>query len=746
MHDAHMASPARKTFQQLWWAPLVCFALAWLIERTELIEQLEWRTLDWRTQFRVEFQPPPDPRLHLVLYDDDTYENLMAWPPTRQLHENLIRFLAVDGAKVACMDVFMTAPRDDGGDAMMAEGVKAAEAHGLRVVTGAVSSEFEVLGDEQKIRGPTEPFRDITGDISLLVGDRYAALPFPELRAVSTYGFVDAPKESADGVVRQPPLVVRIGEQVFPSLSLQTLMAYFGVVASEVKVRLGDAVYLPTARKTYRIPIDAGGRYLLNYRYGSVETVGGIPSVGYRTLLLGLNSKHAEKIPDVAPPPDMKGKIAIIGLFATGNADAGPSQLSPLAPLPLMHANLINNILTEDFARRVPALWLWGGAFIAAYLGLLVIADRSVVVLCGGAILGLVAYTSLALWAWVWGSWWVPLVAPLLGFGSLQFLVIGHRVLQEQRAKQDIKGIFGSYVAPEVVDRLVKSGEKPHLGGHMEDLTAYFSDIQGFSSISELLPPDRLVELMNEYLTACTDIVQEEFGTLDKYIGDAVVAMFGAPIAQPDHAYRACVAALRVQQKLGELRQKWTAEGDKWPALVREMRSRVGLNTGRCIVGNMGSRSRFNYTMMGDDVNLAARMESGAKSWGAFSLCTEATKQACETHGGDRVVFRPLGRIVVKGRTQAVPIYELTALKENLTDQTRACLAAFAEGLACFHARDWDNARAHFQRSEQLEPCRPGRDPGVHGNPSLVYLELTANFRADPPPEDWNGVHVMTEK
>lgn len=741
-----MPSQARKTFRQIWWAPFLCFGLAWLIERTELIEQLEWRTLDWRTQFRVSFQPPPDPRLHLVLFDDDTYENLMAWPPTRQLHANLIELLSADGAKIACLDVFMTTSRDDGGDVLMAEGIKAAEERGLRTITGAVSSEFEILGDDQAIAGPTEPLPDVAGDISKLVGDRYAAVPFKELRAVSRYGFVDVPKESADGVVRQPPLVVRVGDKVFPSLSLQTLMAYFHVATADVKVRLGDAIYMPAAQKIHRIPIDERGRYLLNYRYESLGASGGIPSVGYRALLLGLSSKYVEKIPDVAPPPDMKGKIAIVGLYVTGNSDAGPTQLSPASPMPLVHANIINNVLAGDFVRRIPPGLIWGLALITGCLGLLLIADRSVTVLCGSAILALVGYASLAVWAWVWGSWWVPLVAPVIGFGGLQFIVISHRVRQEQQAKQEIRGMFGSYVAPEVVDRLVKSGEKPQLGGHLEELTAYFSDIQGFSSFSEVLPPDRLVELMNEYLTACTDIVQEELGTLDKYIGDAVVAMFGAPIAQPDHACRACVTALRVQSQLAKLRDKWRTEGDKWPRIVWEMRTRIGLNTGRCIVGNMGSRSRFNYTMMGDDVNLAARMESGAKHWGTFTLCTDETKRACEQHAEGRIVFRPLGHIIVKGRTRPVGIHEVAGLRGELTSAAFACFETFAQGLSRYHARDWDAAERLFAQSAQGEPLQPGRDPGVAANPSLVYLKIVRESRQTPPPPGWNGVTLMTEK
>ena len=176
------------------------------------------------------------------------------------------------------------------------------------------------------------------------------------------------------------------------------------------------------------------------------------------------------------------------------------------------------------------------------------------------------------------------------------------------------------------------------------------------------------------------------------------------------------------------------------------MQTRVGLNTGVCMIGNMGSRTRFNYTMMGDNVNLAARMESGAKSWGAYTMCAEATKLACEQHGGDRVVFRALGRIVVKGRTKAVPIFEIVGLKENVTAQTRECIGLFEQGLAKHYARDWDGALALFAQSRELEPNVPGKTPGVLSNPSIVYLQITADYKVESPEENWDGVYHMKEK
>ncbi len=748
-----MFSHARKTFRQIWWAPLVCFGLAAALNLTDTFEQLEWKALDWRTRYRVPFQKPPDPRLRLVLYDDDSEENLAPWPVPRQWHGQLIELVSAAGARVLTMDVFLTSERDPESDKAMADGVVAARERGLEVVTGAVSSS-ELPTDDSTAATPvlTEPITDVEGDTSGFVTDRSATLPYPALRAVSYYGHVDMPKVgeervvSAEGIPRTPPLVVKIRDKFFPSLGLATVLRYYNVPASAVKVRVGDAVYVPLPDRTLRVPIDRRGCLLLNYRYEALDAESVFPVLPYRKLLVGLYAKYVKPDPDQAPPPDLKDAILMVGLFETGNSDASPSPRSEFTPLPLVHLNLINNILAEDYAYRMPGWLIWGTALLLGYAGLIAIANRSLMILLGGAALGVVSYAALALWGWIAHSWWFPVVAPLTGFIALQVVVIVRRILEEQRGRQAIKGMFGAYLSPQVVDRLVKSGQMPELGGHSEEITAYFSDIQGYSTFSEKLSAARLVELLNEYLTVCTDIIQEEGGTLDKYIGDAVVAMFGAPIALPDHAYRACVTAMRVQHALDDLRRKWEAQGEKWPLTVRQMRSRIGLNTGTAVVGNMGSRTRFSYTMTSDDVNLAARMESGAKSWGAYTMCSEATKIACEKHGGDRVVFRPLGRIVVKGRKQAVPIYEIVGLKENVSDRTRECLALFSQGLARYYERDWTGAKALFEQSGALEPNQPAQTPGVTSNPSLVFINIASQYAAHPPPDDWDGVYVMQEK
>jgi adenylate cyclase len=319
-------------------------------------------------------------------------------------------------------------------------------------------------------------------------------------------------------------------------------------------------------------------------------------------------------------------------------------------------------------------------------------------------------------------------------------------MIREEKQKSRIKNMFGTYLAPELVNQMVEAEKDPQLGGHEEIITAYFSDIQSFSTFSELMPASQLVELMNEYLTACTDIVQEEKGTLDKYIGDAVVAIYGAPAPVPDHAYRACVATIRVQQGIETLRQKWRSEGNKWPPIVHHLRARLGLNTGSAIIGNMGSRSRFSYTMMGDNVNLAARMESGAKSLGVYTMITEATKLECEKYSEDKIVFRFLDRIVVKGRSLPVPVYEVVGFRAELSPQTFECLELHTQGVTRYLAQDWDGASALFQQSAALEIYQPSKAHYIETNPSLLMVERCHYWKAHPPGANWDGVFTMKEK
>ncbi len=721
---------------------LVCFSLALLLAQTDWIERVENITLDARTQLRAKFYPTLGrDEFALIGIDEPSLrpptQGFGRWPWNRDIHGDFLLLLGRVRPSVVSWDILFGEPTPE--DEHFAKGVTSG---GAEVVLGAERADDDIgikPNDEAAKASRLTAFKNVEGDRSLVPSSPAISMATGELGKVTDVGFTDTPP-GPDGVRREAPLLVRVGENIYPALSLQSLLKFWHVTPDQVHIRIGDAITIENGFVRRRIPIDAAGAYLINYRHA----LSGFVTYGYKETFDVLYHRFAEK--KSVSIPQLTGRILLIGQTADGLSDFGPTPFSSLTPLVLVHANVIENVLNEDYARRAPALPIWIGGFIVTVASLMFFATRKFREQAVFSIGVPVVYALGATICWSHFSLWVPVVWPVLGFGSAQVFMLGRRVLAEQRAKEQIKGMFGTYVSPELVSRMVASGVSPQLGGHEEDITAYFSDIQAYSTFSEKLTPEKLVELLNGYLTACTDIVQEEGGTLDKYIGDAVVAMFGAPIALPDHAYRACVTALRVQMKLDELRAGWDAAGEQWPDGVRKMRSRIGLNSGPAIIGNMGSRTRFNYTMTGDNVNLAARMESGAKSWGAYTMCTEATRAACMKHGGDRVLFRALGRIVVKGRTLAVPIYEVVALREHATEQMLECINLFEHGLAKHYARDWDGALALFARSRELETNVPGKTPGVSGNPSLIYIDITNHYKVEPPPQNWDGVYVMKEK
>ena len=342
-------------------------------------------------------------------------------------------------------------------------------------------------------------------------------------------------------------------------------------------------------------------------------------------------------------------------------------------------------------------------------------------------------------------SYILPVGSVICSTSTILICGVIYQLIIERRQRIRIKSIFGNYLSPEVVAAMVEEQAEPQLGGLERNITAFFSDIQSFSSFSEVLSPASLVSLMNEYLTVATEVIKDEGGTLDKFIGDAVVAMFGAPLSLEAHQLRACVAACRIQQKQAWLRDKWKKESEKWPKEILRMRTRIGLSSGLAIVGNMGSATRFNYTMMGDTVNLAARCESGAKTYGVYTLISEDTYKAAVAENNE-VVFRFIDRIVVKGRTQPIGIYEIVGLRKELPDSAFECIDVYEKAITKYLARDWDGATSLFEKASTIELLRPGRDVGVLINPSILFSQRCKYMKETPPDKNWDGVFIMQSK
>jgi len=334
---------------------------------------------------------------------------------------------------------------------------------------------------------------------------------------------------------------------------------------------------------------------------------------------------------------------------------------------------------------------------------------------------------------------WIDQLGALLSMPFALVAVLVVRYVLEERQRMFLHASFSTYISPELIDQMVATGQQPRLGGEEREITAFFTDIQGFSTFSEVLSPTDLVELINEYLTAMQDILNRHQGCLDKYIGDAIVAMFGAPGPLPDHPRQALLAAIAMQERLAELRGKWKNEGSRWPEIVHRMRMRIGVHTGRIVTGNMGSDLRMNYTMMGDDVNLAARLESAGKQYGTWILTTSATLG----EAGTGILSRELDHLRVVGREEAVTIHEILGREESAPGVWKECVETFASARRDYLDGRFEKARTGFLASKSLEPNMG--QPGTKTNPSEVFAARCLAY-LEHPPSRWDGVHVATEK
>ncbi|MDF9833623.1 adenylate cyclase [Ereboglobus sp. PH5-5] len=439
----------------------------------------------------------------------------------------------------------------------------------------------------------------------------------------------------------------------------------------------------------------------------------------------------------------MRDSIVLIGPVDPLLQDRAPTRLDAL-PVPRVGliGTLIRQFQSGAYVRRVPAWaqWMLIIGLTAGVCGLQLanLRGRWGVAAKAGAAALVVAYVWCVFFVFLRYNLILPLVIPLFSAFTTSFALTALLLVVAERMRSRITSFFGTYVSPALVQRMIESGDEPQLGGVEVPITAYFSDIQNFTMVAESLSPTRLVEFMNDYLSSATDVITDQEGTLDKYMGDAVVAMFGAPVANVDHALRACVATQLVHAKNMEIRERW-------PEIVQKMpvRSQIGLSTGKATVGNIGSRTRFDYTMMGDTVNIAARLENAARVYGVQTLVSGETREGAEKYG-NQCVFRNLGKIVVKGRQHPVDIHEIMGLRDRLPAAALECKRVFEEGLEKFFARDWAGAAELFAQSAKLE-WYPVIVPGQR-TPSEVFLDRCEALKKNPPSGDWTGVYVMETK
>jgi adenylate cyclase len=474
-------------------------------------------------------------------------------------------------------------------------------------------------------------------------------------------------------------------------------------VRFDVGIQLG-AIFVPT---------DEAMRLLINY-YGPAGT---FPTYSFVDVL------H-NRLPETA----FHDTIVLIGAAATGLGDTFVTPFSMVLPGIERHATVIANALRGDALQRRDTTALLDLSAMAV-LGLVIGWLGAVLPWSWGMLVTLIlgaGYTVLNGFVVAWGGLWVNLLFPLLTVVGNYGAITSYKFLTEARQRRILRRAFQHYLHPTVVEQVSQHPELLALGGEQRELTVLFSDIRGFSTFSEHLAPEVLVQLLNEYFNAMTQAVVADDGLVDKYIGDAIMAVYGAPLSMPDHAYHACHTALRMLDALQALQPHWQARG------LPVIHIGIGINSGMMIVGNMGSDLRFSYTVMGDEVNLGARLEGATKEYGTPIIISEATWE----HIKDRLATRELDVIRVKGKDQPTRIFEVLSMLPLAPSQAKL-VQRFAEGLQAYRARRWGKALVLFQAALQEMP---------NDQPSQLYIQRCQEFQVTPPRDDWDGVYTMQTK
>lgn len=588
-------------------------------------------------------------------------------------------------------------------------------------------------------------------------------------QAVWGNGFFNSRPNAEDGVIRHYPLIAQYrghmdvpgapgralsaaGKQndLFAPLGIRVLERYLqqrdgkANVLIDIGADQAVQVRLVTGRQSLDIPVDQEGRIVINH-LGPSELRPGEATVGRSTRIPRYSiADIVAGREDQAPPEAFRDKMVIVGAVAVGLSDLYTTPFGPGLPGVETHATVIDNILRQNFL-VVPWWGIWFAIANIILVGVLLIQLLPRL----GPIRGDMVATGLAVGnlglnygLFVTQGWLLNVVYPFLTTAVVWVGMTVYHLLVEQKQSRYLHRTFSTYVSPELVTMMVRDGIEPKLGGSSGIRTAYFTDIQSFSSFSEVLSATQLVELLNEYLSEMTDLLVAEGGTLDKYEGDAVVAFFGAPIAQSDHAARAVRVALGMQQGLAQLRQKWRAEGDKWPDLVHNMRMRIGIASGDIVIGNMGSMGamkRMNYTMMGDVVNTAARLEAASKQYGIYIQCTVETLRLA---GPEDFAWRYIDKVKVVGKSEPLETVEIMAHKGQLPPELVHMRAIYHQGLELYRRQQWDDALAKFTESDKLEEVFPRRPT----TPSRVYIERCEFLKDNPPGPDWDGSWALTSK
>ena len=685
-----------------------------------------------------------DERVVIVDIDEKSLAEVGRWPWGRDVLAELVRRLTDDyQVAVVGFDVVFAEPDESSGlkvlEALGRQQLKNEPSYqrslaGLRrsldydrlfaetlrgrpVVLGYYFSGLEQAQQTGALPPPVFPAATLAGRRIPLVSWLGYGANLPLLQQAAAAGGHFNPLVDGDGSARRVPLVVEFQGQYYEALSLAVLRTLLG--RSEVRPGLPDEktgiewLDVISERGSLRIPVDEHATALIPYR-------------GYERSFPYISA--ADVLHGRVAAEQLAGRIILVGTTAPGLMDLRSTPVGAAFPGVEAHANLIAGMLSgrikdmPGYVRGIEVLQLLlFGGMLTILLPLLSPLRASLLTM-----LTLAACLGLNLLLWHAANLVLPLAASILAILLLYGLNMSWGYFVESRSKRQFTELFGQYVPPELVDEMARNPDSYSMEGRNEELTVLFSDIRSFTRISEGMEPRELSRLMNEYFGAMTEVIREQRGTLDKYIGDAIMAFWGAPVSDPENARHAVLTALAMQRRLHALAEPFKAQG--WPVL----RAGIGINSGAMTVGDMGSLVRKAYTVMGDAVNLASRLEGITKDYGVEIIVGEATQAQI----GD-IAFRELDRVQVVGKDAAIAIYEPLGLTADLSPAVREELKLWQRALRLYRAREWEQAELQIYNLQQRSPnCRL----------YALYAERLAGWRASPPDEHWCAVTTFQTK
>jgi adenylate cyclase len=697
---------------------LLVFALSAL--RAPILELTELETYDLRVRTRG--ARPPSPAVVMAVIDEKSLDADGRWPWPRSKIAALVDALSRDGARVIAFDIAFAEPAAAEDDLALASAIRRSPARvvlgyflhwrvedlGYRLDPGEIERRIARVGNSRYpiLRSREPDLRRVP------FMKAYAPQPNVDVLsgAASSSGYFTFTSDE-DGVLRRMPLAVKVGEEVLAPLALVSAWQYLG--RPELVLRAGrhgiDGVQLGDTL----IPTDERGQLLIDY-LGPPRT---IPGVSVSDILRGRIA-----------PGTFTDRLVLVGATAVGTHDLRSSPFSPVHAGTEINATVINDLLTGRFLAR-PEWWkvfdLLAVVLLASLVAICVTRMRAVAGLLSAVTL-FAGYVLLAGWLFSRHGIWLSMVYPLLAVVLNYTGLTAYRFLTEERERRRMKAMFGQYVAPAVVEKLLEDPGRLKLGGEERVLTVLFSDLEGFTRECERHTPREMVGILGDYYERMTEQVFAHGGTLKEYVGDELMAFFGAPIDQPDHAARACDAALAMREQRLALNGEWAAIGRP------SMRARTGINSGPMLVGNLGSIFRFAYGVLGDQVNLGSRLEGLNRVYGTDILVGEGTALLVQP----RFLLRELDVVRVKGKERAVRVYELLARAgATLPPGREGAIQLYAAALKAYRQQRWDEALALFEQALAAWP-----DDGA----SRTMAKRCRTYRGAPPPETWDGAFEQT--